>query len=81
MDEPLSNLDAALRVHTRAALSELHRRFQATFVYVTDDQAETLTMSDRMAVMMHGDILQMGPPNDIYLNPVSLDVARFIGSP
>ncbi|MEX0371480.1 MAG: ABC transporter ATP-binding protein, partial [Tateyamaria sp.] len=81
MDEPLSNLDAALRVHMRAELSELHRRLQATFVYVTHDQAEALTMSDRMAVMMHGDILQVGPPNDIYLNPVSLDVARFIGSP
>ena len=81
MDEPLSNLDAALRVHMRAELSELHRRLQATFVYVTHDQAEALTMSDRMAVMMHGDILQVGPPNDIYLNPASLDVARFIGSP
>ncbi|MEL6437621.1 MAG: ABC transporter ATP-binding protein, partial [Pseudomonadota bacterium] len=79
MDEPLSNLDAALRVHMRAELSELHRRLQATFVYVTHDQAEALTMSDRMAVMMHGDILQVGPPNDIYLNPASLDVARFIG--
>lgn len=81
MDEPLSNLDAALRVHMRAELSELHRRLATTFVYVTHDQAEALTMSDRMAVMMHGDILQVGPPNDIYLNPVSLDVARFIGSP
>ncbi|WP_299741114.1 ABC transporter ATP-binding protein [uncultured Roseobacter sp.] len=81
MDEPLSNLDAALRVHMRAELSELHRRLDATFVYVTHDQAEALTMSDRMAVMMHGDILQVGQPNDIYLNPVSLDVARFIGSP
>ncbi|WP_299682432.1 ABC transporter ATP-binding protein [uncultured Roseobacter sp.] len=81
MDEPLSNLDAALRVHMRAELSELHRRLQATFVYVTHDQAEALTMSDRMAVMMHGDILQVGPPNDIYRNPASLDVARFIGSP
>ncbi|MEL6104146.1 MAG: ABC transporter ATP-binding protein [Pseudomonadota bacterium] len=81
MDEPLSNLDAALRVHMRAELSELHRRLGATFVYVTHDQAEALTMSDRMAVMMHGDILQVGPPNEVYLNPVSLDVARFIGSP
>lgn len=81
MDEPLSNLDAALRVHMRAELSELHRRLNATFVYVTHDQAEALTMSDRMAVMMHGEILQVGPPDEIYQNPASLDVARFIGSP
>ncbi|MGZ2257200.1 ABC transporter ATP-binding protein [Roseobacter sp. A03A-229] len=81
MDEPLSNLDAALRVHMRAELSELHRRLRATFVYVTHDQAEALTMSDRMAVMMHGHILQVGPPDEIYANPNSLEVARFIGSP
>ncbi|MEM1427925.1 MAG: ABC transporter ATP-binding protein [Pseudomonadota bacterium] len=81
MDEPLSNLDAALRVHMRAELSELHRRLRATFVYVTHDQAEALTMSDRMAVMMQGDILQVGPPDEIYANPNSLQVARFIGSP
>ncbi len=81
MDEPLSNLDAALRVHMRAELAELHRRLQATFVYVTHDQAEALTMSDRMAVMMNGRILQCGPPDEIYDNPNSLDVARFIGSP
>lgn len=81
MDEPLSNLDAALRVHMRAELSELHRRLGTTFVYVTHDQAEALTMSDRMAVMMHGAILQLGPPDEIYANPNSLEVARFIGSP
>ncbi|CUH74882.1 sn-glycerol-3-phosphate import ATP-binding protein UgpC [Tritonibacter multivorans] len=81
MDEPLSNLDAALRVHMRAELSELHRRLNATFVYVTHDQAEALTMSDRMAVMMQGEILQVGPPDEIYHNPASLAVARFIGSP
>ncbi|KAJ56275.1 glycerol-3-phosphate ABC transporter ATP-binding protein [Actibacterium mucosum KCTC 23349] len=81
MDEPLSNLDAALRVHMRAELSELHRRLKATFVYVTHDQAEALTMSDRMAVMMHGDILQVGAPDEIYLDPNTLEVARFIGSP
>ncbi|MEO0860252.1 MAG: ABC transporter ATP-binding protein [Pseudomonadota bacterium] len=81
MDEPLSNLDAALRVHMRAELSELHRRLKATFIYVTHDQAEALTMSDRMAVMMHGDILQVGAPDQVYADPDTLDVARFIGSP
>ncbi|MEL6101820.1 MAG: ABC transporter ATP-binding protein [Pseudomonadota bacterium] len=81
MDEPLSNLDAALRVHMRAELSELHRRLGATFVYVTHDQAEALTMSDRMAVMMGGHILQFGPPSEIFANPESLAVAEFIGSP
>lgn len=81
MDEPLSNLDAALRVHMRAELSELHRRLKATFVYVTHDQAEALTMSDRMAVMMDGRILQLGAPDEIYRNPNCLAVARFVGSP
>lgn len=81
MDEPLSNLDAALRVHMRAELSELHRRLKTTFVYVTHDQAEALTMSDRMAIMMHGKFLQVGPPDEIYANPNCLEVARFIGSP
>ena len=57
MDEPLSNLDASLRVHMRAELSELHRDLQSTFIYVTHDQAEALTMSDRIAVMMDGDLL------------------------
>lgn len=81
MDEPLSNLDAALRVHMRAELTHLHRRLKTTFVYVTHDQAEALTMSDRMAVMMGGDILQLGRPDDIYQDPDTLEVARFIGSP
>ncbi|WP_425090913.1 ABC transporter ATP-binding protein [Tropicimonas sp. S265A] len=81
MDEPLSNLDAALRVHMRAELSELHRRLKTTFVYVTHDQAEALTMSDRMAVMMKGRILQLGPPDKIYTDPETIEVARFIGSP
>jgi multiple sugar transport system ATP-binding protein len=81
MDEPLSNLDAALRVHMRAELSELHRRLETTFVYVTHDQAEALTMSDRMAVMMHGEILQYGRPSDVYNAPSSLEVAKFVGSP
>jgi multiple sugar transport system ATP-binding protein len=81
MDEPLSNLDAALRVHMRSELAELHRRLKTTFVYVTHDQAEALTMSDRMAVMMDGNILQFGKPDDIYRDPNSLAVARFVGSP
>ncbi len=81
MDEPLSNLDAALRVHMRSELADLHRRLQTTFVYVTHDQAEALTMSDRMAVMMDGRILQIGAPNDVYTNPNSLAVAQFVGSP
>ncbi|SEK23458.1 ABC transporter ATP-binding protein [Pacificibacter marinus] len=81
MDEPLSNLDAALRVHMRSELTELHRRLKTTFVYVTHDQAEALTMSDRMAVMMGGKILQFGRPDDIYRDPNSLAVARFVGSP
>jgi len=81
MDEPLSNLDAALRVHMRAELSALHRSLGTTFVYVTHDQAEALTMSDRMAVMMDGEILQLGDPDEVYRDPHNLRVAEFIGSP
>lgn len=81
MDEPLSNLDAALRVHMRAELAGLHRALGTTFVYVTHDQAEALTMSDRMAVIMEGDILQVGEPNDVYQDPQDIRVAEFIGSP
>jgi len=81
MDEPLSNLDAALRVHMRAEISELHRKLKTTFVYVTHDQAEALTMSDRMAVMMDGEILQLDTPSEIYNKPSNLKVAEFIGSP
>ncbi|MDG2405457.1 MAG: ABC transporter ATP-binding protein [Paracoccaceae bacterium] len=81
MDEPLSNLDASLRVHMRAELSELHRALQSTFIYVTHDQAEALTMSDRIAVMMDGDLLQLGTPDEVYKNPDDIRVAEFIGSP
>ena len=81
MDEPLSNLDAALRVHMRAELAELHRALGATFIYVTHDQAEALTMSDRIAVMMGGEILQTASPDQIYDDPQDLRVAEFIGSP
>ena len=81
MDEPLSNLDAALRVTTRSEIVALHRRVGASTVYVTHDQSEAMTMSDRVAVMMDGLILQVGTPEDIYTNPQDLRVAAFIGSP
>lgn len=81
MDEPLSNLDAALRVHMRAELTELHRSLDTTFIYVTHDQAEALTMSTRMAVMMEGRILQLDSPTRIYDDPADLKVAEFVGSP
>lgn len=80
-DEPLSNLDAKLRVHMRAELAELHRRLNATFVYVTHDQAEAMTMSSRIAVMMAGELIQAGTPAEIYNDPGDIRVAEFIGSP
>ena len=81
LDEPLSNLDAKMRVHMRTEITQLHRSLQATFVYVTHDQAEAMTMSDRIAVMMDGEIVQTGTPNDIYHHPTDIRVAEFIGSP
>ncbi len=81
MDEPLSNLDAKLRVHMRAEIAQLHRRLGVTFIYVTHDQAEAMTMSDRVAVMMDGDLIQVATPDDIYSNPMDIRVAEFIGSP
>lgn len=81
MDEPLSNLDAKLRVQMRTEFAQLHRRLGTTFIYVTHDQAEAMTMSDRIAVMMEGDVLQIGSPNEIYHNPLDRRVAEFIGSP
>jgi multiple sugar transport system ATP-binding protein len=81
MDEPLSNLDAKLRVHMRTELAELHARLGATFVYVTHDQVEAMTMSDRVALMEAGRILQLGTPAELYDTPADLTVARFIGSP
>jgi multiple sugar transport system ATP-binding protein len=65
----------------RSELAELHRSLQTTFVYVTHDQAEALTMSDRMAVMMDGNILQLGTPDEIYNNPRDIRVAEFVGAP
>ena len=81
LDEPLSNLDAKLRVHTRTEIAELHRRLAATFIYVTHDQVEAMTMSSRIAVMMSGEILQCDAPTRIYEDPNDLRVAEFIGSP
>lgn len=81
LDEPLSNLDAKLRVHMRAELAQLHRRLGATFIYVTHDQAEAMTMSDRIAVLMDGELVQVGTPDEVYGNPGDLRVAEFIGSP
>lgn len=81
MDEPLSNLDACLRLQMRSELVALHRRVKATFVYVTHDQAEAMTMSDRVAVMMRGELLQVAPPQEIYNSPNHIEVASFIGSP
>ncbi len=81
MDEPLSNLDAKLRVHMRTELTELHRRLGVTFIYVTHDQVEAMTMSDRVALMDEGRIVQLGTPAELYHNPSDLRVARFIGSP
>ena len=81
MDEPLSNLDAKLRVHMRTEIAQLHRTLATTFVYVTHDQAEAMTMSDRVAVMLGGRVLQVGTPDAIYHDPANLAVAEFVGSP
>ncbi len=76
MDEPLSNLDAKLRVQTRAELVELQQRLAATVVYVTHDQVEAMTMGHRIAVMNLGVLQQIGPPQDVYERPANLFVAR-----
>jgi multiple sugar transport system ATP-binding protein len=81
MDEPLSNLDAKLRVQMRAEIKDLHRRLGATFVYVTHDQSEAMTLSDRVAVMLDGELLQLGAPQQIYADPATRAVAEFVGSP
>jgi multiple sugar transport system ATP-binding protein len=81
MDEPLSNLDAKMRVKARAEIADLHRRLGATFIYVTHDQTEAMTMSDRVAVMLDGRILQVDAPRELYANPRHVRVATFIGSP
>jgi multiple sugar transport system ATP-binding protein len=81
MDEPLSNLDAALRVATRAEILKLHQRVSTTTVYVTHDQVEAMTMGDRIAVMELGVLQQVGTPEELYTSPRNLFVATFIGSP
>lgn len=81
LDEPLSNLDAKLRVHTRAELSKLHQRLGTTFVYVTHDQIEAMTMATRIAVMNYGVLQQVDHPQELYERPRNVFVAGFIGSP
>lgn len=80
-DEPLSNLDAALRVQMRAELMDLHRRIATTMIYVTHDQVEAMTMADRIVVLNRGRIAQVGSPLDLYDSPTNRFVASFIGSP
>lgn len=81
MDEPLSNLDAKLRVQTRTQIASLQRRLGVTTVYVTHDQTEALTMGDRIAVLKDGVLQQVGTPRDLYEAPANVFVAGFIGSP
>jgi multiple sugar transport system ATP-binding protein len=79
LDEPLSNLDAKLRIQMRSELAALHRRTGRSFVYVTHDQAEAIGMSDRVALMLNGEIAQVGPPRELYETPATRDVAAFLG--
>ncbi len=81
MDEPLSNLDAKLRVQMRSEIKKLHQKLQTTFIYVTHDQTEALTMGDRIAVIDSGVIQQIGTPDEVFNNPVNRFVAGFLGSP
>ena len=81
MDEPLSNLDAALRVQTRADIVELQSRLRTTTLYVTHDQVEAMTMGDRIAVMSEGKLQQVATPEDLYARPANAFVAHFLGSP
>ena len=80
-DEPLSNLDAKLRVQTRTEIARLHRQFEGTTIYVTHDQAEAMTLADRIVVLNAGKIMQVGRPTEIYSTPQNLFVAGFVGSP
>ncbi|NPU13457.1 ABC transporter ATP-binding protein [Bradyrhizobium sp. 83002] len=81
MDEPLSNLDAKLRVSMRAEIKELHAKLGVTFVYVTHDQAEAMTLSDRVDLMIDGELVQIAPPQVLYNDPDHVNVAAFVGSP
>jgi len=80
-DEPLSNLDAELRVQMRVELKRLHERLESTIIYVTHDQVEAMTMGDRIVIMKDGTIQQVGKPLDVYSRPANLFVARFVGTP
>ena len=81
MDEPLSNLDASLRFQMRAEIANMQHRVGVTTIYVTHDQVEAMTIGNRVAVMRHGELIQLGDPQEIYDRPADLFVARFIGSP
>jgi len=81
LDEPLSNLDAKLRVSTRAEISQLQRRLNTTMLYVTHDQTEAMTMADRIAVLEGGNMQQIGSPEELYMQPANAFVATFIGTP
>ena len=81
LDEPLSNVDAAFRAVMRTELKQLQRQFRQTMVYVTHDQLEAMTMADRIAVMDHGVLQQVGTPLEVYNDPANTFVARFIGAP
>jgi len=81
MDEPLSNLDAQLRLQTRTELKRLHRELGTTMIYVTHDQSEAMTLGGRIAIMQHGAIVQIGAPLDLYRQPVNAFVGTFLGSP
>ncbi|HNW04274.1 MAG TPA: ABC transporter ATP-binding protein [Oscillospiraceae bacterium] len=81
MDEPLSNLDAKLRVNMRSELIRMHRKLKSTFIYITHDQIEAMTMGDYIAVMNEGKIMQYGTPDEIYSNPQNIFTAKFIGDP
>ena len=81
MDEPLSNLDAQLRLQTRTELKKLHRELGTTMIYVTHDQSEAMTLGGRVAIMQRGAVVQAGPPLELYRTPVNTFVATFLGSP
>ena len=81
MDEPLSNLDAQLRLQTRTELKRLHRELGTTMIYVTHDQSEAMTLGGRIAIMQRGVIVQIGAPLDLYRQPVNTFVGTFLGSP
>jgi multiple sugar transport system ATP-binding protein len=81
MDEPLSNLDAKLRVHTRTELKTLQRELGTTMVFVTHDQAEAMSLANRIAVLNAGELQQIGTPDEVYDHPANVFVAEFIGSP